>query len=172
MKITYYLASSLDGYIATAEGDVSWLDELGIPMEATNYETFYASVDGLVMGRNTYDFIHNYGEWPYGDKPSWICTHQKLPLLTGINYQSEVEPEAVVEEARRQGLQHLWLVGGGQLASTFIQKSLLRDVSITLMPVILGDGIKLFADSNATQSLRLKSAEPSAYGFVQLDYEV
>lgn len=172
MKITYYLATSLDGYIAKAGGDVSWLDELGIPIEETNYETFYASVDGLVMGRNTYDVIHNYGEWPYGDKPSWICTHRDVSLLKGMNFQTDVEPEAVVAAAEAKGLSHLWLVGGGRLAATFLEKSLLTHVSISLMPVSLGGGIKLFGDMEAPHQLKLLSAEPSPHGFVQLEYEV
>ena len=62
MKTTYYVASSLDGYIARESGDVSWLEDLGIPMEETGYEEFYATVDALVMGRKTYDMIVSFGQ--------------------------------------------------------------------------------------------------------------
>jgi len=74
MKITYYVASSLDGYIAKEDGDVSWLEQLNIPMEETGYDEFYSTVDAIVMGRNTYKMIVSFGQWPYGDKPGWVCT--------------------------------------------------------------------------------------------------
>ncbi len=70
MKITYYVATSLDGFIAKKGGDISWLDDMNIDMADAGYDDFFTSVDGLVMGRNTYDFIFNYGSWPYGDKPT------------------------------------------------------------------------------------------------------
>ena len=77
MKVTYYVASSLDGYIAKEDGDVSWLEELNISMEETGYDEFYATVDALVMGRNTYEMIISFGQWPYGAKPVWVCTSKK-----------------------------------------------------------------------------------------------
>ena len=70
MKSTYYVASSLDSYIAKEDGDVSWLDDLGISPEESGYEEFYSTVDALVMGRETYDKLHEFGSWPYGDKPT------------------------------------------------------------------------------------------------------
>ena len=65
MKITYYVATSLDGFIAKEDGDVSWLDDMNIDVKHTGLEDFFAGIDGLVMGRNTYDFVFDYGSWPY-----------------------------------------------------------------------------------------------------------
>ena len=72
MKITYYCAMSSDGYIARDDGDVSWLDEANIDESPSSYDEFFARVDGLAMGRGTYDFIFNYGSWPYGDVCTWF----------------------------------------------------------------------------------------------------
>ena len=126
MKITYYVATSSDGFIATENGDVSWLDDLNIDMTDTGYDDFFASIDGLVMGRNTYDFVFDYGSWPYEDKPSWVCTSNELEILEGANLRISKLPNDVIKEARAKDLKHLWLVGGGKLASAFLEKRLLN----------------------------------------------
>ena len=145
MKITYYVATSLDGFIAREDGDVSWLDDLKIDMTETGYVDFFTSIDGLVMGRNSYDFVFNYGSWPYGDKPTWVCTSSELETLEGANLKIAKTADDAVREAESKGLKHLWLVGGGKLASSFLENGLLTHLSISEMPVKLESGIPLFA---------------------------
>ena len=158
MKITYYAATSLDGFIAREDGDVSWLDDLNIDMADTGYDDFFASIDGLAMGRNTYDFVFNYGSWPYGDKPTWVCTSSELETLEGANLKIVKTADDVVKEARSKGLKHLWLVGGGKLASSFLEKGLLTHLSISEMPVKLESGIPLFAN-HKLENLSAKKTE-------------
>ena len=146
MKITYCAAASLDGFIARDDGDVSWLDEMNIDAKDCGLEEFFASVDGLVMGRKTYDFVFDYGSWPYEDKPTWVCTHRDVQLLQGANLRISRTIDDVVAEANSLNLQHLWLVGGGKLASSFLAKDLLTHVSLSEMPIKLERGIPLFAD--------------------------
>ncbi|MBV1870493.1 MAG: dihydrofolate reductase family protein [Gammaproteobacteria bacterium] len=146
MKITYYAATSSDGYIASEDGSVSWLDDISIDMDDTGYVDFFASIDGLVMGRNTYDFVFNYGAWPYEDKPTWVCTSREIEILEGASIKTVKIVDDVVKEAESMGLKHLWLVGGGKLASSFLEKGLLTHLSISEMPVKLESGIPLFAD--------------------------
>lgn len=148
MKITYYVAVSMDGFIAKEDGDVSWLDDMNIDMTETGYEDFFARVDCLVIGRNTYDFVFNYGSWPYGDKPTWVCTNRKLEILEGANIKIVQTVDDVVKGAMSKGLKHLWLVGGGKLASSFVDKGLLTHLSISEMPVKLESGMPLFAEYN------------------------
>lgn len=128
MKVTYYVASSIDGYIAKDDGDVSWLEELDIPPEENGYEAFYSTVDALVMGRKTYQIIDSFGTWPYGDKPAWVCSNSKVTSVKGANLQKDTSPEDVIQAAYKMGIAHLWLVGGGSLAASFIEKSLLTDI--------------------------------------------
>ena len=146
MEITYYVATSLDGFIAREDGDVSWLDNLNIDMTDAGYDDFFASIDGLVMGRNTYDFVFNYWSWPYEDKPTWVCTSTELESLEGANLKIAKTADEVVNEAELKGLKHLWLVGGGKLASSFLERSLITHLSISEMPVKLQSGIPLFSD--------------------------
>jgi dihydrofolate reductase len=169
MKITYYAAMSLDGYIAKEDGDVSWLDTLNIEPNESGYEEFLATVDGLVMGRNTYDFIHNYGTWPYEGKPAWVCTSRELEILEGADLSIVLTAEDVVKEAELKGVTHLWLVGGGKLASSFIESRLLTHLSISEMPIKLGKGIPFLAD-HRLENLPVESVETFLKkGFKQIE---
>lgn len=145
MKITYSVAASLDGFIAREDGDVSWLDEMAIDASETGLEEFFRGIDGLVMGRGTYDFVFNYGSWPYEDKPTWVCTRREIQLMAGANLIVVGEIDEVVSGAEERDLKHLWLVGGGHLAYAFLARGLITHVSIAEMPIRLGRGIPLFS---------------------------
>jgi len=172
MKVTYYVASSIDGFIAKEDGDVSWLEELGIVMEETGYDEFYATVDALVMGRKTYDMIVSFGEWPYGDKPVWICTSGNVVPMAGSNIQVGNTPEEVYQSANDMNIKHLWLVGGGSIASSFLEKKLLTNISLSLMPIILGKGIKLFGELATDVFLGKQHVESAKSGMLQIEYSI
>ncbi|MCA9170821.1 MAG: dihydrofolate reductase, partial [Planctomycetales bacterium] len=146
MKITYSAAASLDEFIARTDGDVSWLDDVKIDPNETGMENFFRSIDALVMGRKTYDFVFNYGSWPYEDKPTWVCTHTDVERLPGANLIAVGDIDDVIRQAEARGFKHLWLVGGGRLASSFVDSGLLTHLSISEIPIKLGDGIPLFSD--------------------------
>lgn len=172
MKITYYVASSLDGFIAKENGDVSWLDEFDISMEDTGYDEFYSTVDALVIGRKTYEIIVSFGQWPYGDKPVWVCSTNKITPIEGCNLQAGRTPEETCEAAHKMNIKHLWLVGGGNLTSSFLENNLLTSLYLTIMPIILGSGIKLFGDLTSpvkTVNERLKQHDS---GMIQLEYTI
>lgn len=169
MKVTYYVASSIDGYIAKEDGDVSWLEDLGIPVEETGYEDFFSTVDALVMGRKTYEMIYQFGVWTYGDKPTWVCTTSNLEPIQGCNLQNGSTPQDVYEAAKSQGIKHLWLVGGGSLATSFLEESLLTNISISQMPIKLGRGIKLFDNAKNMSKLERVSLQPHKLGFSQIE---
>ena len=169
MKITYYAAISTDGFIAREDGDVSWLDEMSIDMDDTGYVDFFSSVDGLVMGRATYDFVFDYGSWPYEDKPSWVCTSSHLKIMEGANLEIVKTAEDVIKSAKSKGLKHLWMVGGGKLASSFLVKGLLTHLSISEMPITLKTGIPLFANHNFENLSASKTEVLQKKGFKQID---
>lgn len=141
MKSTYYVASSLDGFIADESGGVGWLDEVKVDPGTSSYEQFYSTVDGLMMGRATYDFIFDYGSWPYGEKPAWIVTSRPVERLPGANLQASTELETACKDAQSLGIENLWVVGGGKLIASLIQRDLLTHIRVTIMPVVLGKGI-------------------------------
>jgi dihydrofolate reductase len=170
VKITYYVASSLDGFIAKEDNDVSWLEELGISMEDTGYEEFYSTVDALIMGRKTYEMIVTFGQWPYKDKPVWVCTSTSIKPTEGCNLQTGNTPESAIKAAKVIGINHLWCVGGGNLASSLIETKLLSNIYLSLMPTVLGSGIKLFGNLPTHSMLNRISQKAHESGMVQLEY--
>lgn len=172
MEITYYLASSIDGFIATNDGDVSWMDELGIAFESSGYDDFYSTIDGLIMGRKTYQFIQDYGSWPYEDKPAWVCSTTETEAMDGCNLQAESSPVEAVKAAEEAGLEHLWCVGGGVLASALLQHDLLDRLLITQLPIVLGSGIPMFATSQPSKKLKLEISKTYVEGYSQSIYRI
>lgn len=172
MKITYSAATSLDGFIARENGDVSWLDEMNIDASETGLEEFFSSIDGLVMGRNTYDFVFNYGSWPYEVKPTWVCTHSNLQPLDGANLIVVDDIDDVVSGAATRGIEHLWLVGGGRLASSFLEKGLITNVIIAEMPITLEVGIPLFADHKLEDIVSEERNVIEKIGFRQIEISI
>jgi len=172
MKTTYYVASSLDGYIAKADGDVSWLEELDISIDDTGYNEFYATVDALVMGRKIYEMIKGFGEWPYGEKPVWVGSSNKIEPMEGCNLQKGSAPAEAYKTAQKNNIKHLWLVGGGSLVSSFIENNLLTNMYLSLIPIALGSGIKLFG--NLSVPIKLKNISETVHesGMVQLEYTI
>lgn len=147
---------SQDGFIAKPDGDVTWLEQADVTPQEAGLDEFFTQIDGLIMGRKTYEFVFGYGSWPYGDKPSWICTSKPLQTLPGAKLNVTDSIEQAIHEITACGLQHVWLVGGGKLASSFLSRGLLTDISITEIPVSLRKGIPVFAD-HELQSIDGKS---------------
>jgi dihydrofolate reductase len=172
LEVVYYVAASLDGYIATDDGGVDWLAPFQSAREDHGAGDLYSSVDALLMGSHTYEFALKLGQWPSPDKPSWVFTRRHLPLLHPSITLTSQNPAELVELLRARGLRRAWLMGGGELATSFRSAGLLTHLVVSIFPVILGSGIPLFAPSAACQdSLRLVEAKPFASGIVQLSYE-
>jgi dihydrofolate reductase len=170
VEIVYYVATSLDGFIATLDGGIDWLPRHDPEGEDFGYRAFYESVDGLIMGRHTYDKIRRHAAWPYPRKPCWVFTHRPL----------EAEPPEVIETslplikllAEMEGykLKRIFLVGGGQLASQFQREGLIAEYNIGLVPVLLGTGMPLFAGPGEFERLKLLDTRSFATGEVLMRY--
>jgi len=171
VRSTYYLASSLDGFIADKSGGVNWLDEVDIDPADSTYEKFYSTVDGLMMGRSTYDFIFEYGCWPYGDKPAWVITTRPFESLSGCNLQGSTDMETAWNEAKLLGIENLWIVGGGKLVGSLLQKELLTHIQVTIMPVVLGKGIP-FVDSLPAPCFLTQERVVAGRGSCEIEYRV
>ena len=172
MRITYSAAVSRDGFIARLDGDVSWLEEMDIDPNDTGLAEFFASVDGLAMGRATYDFVFQYGSWPYEDKPTWVCTSKDIEALEGADVTAVSGVEEVVDAARSRGVKELWLVGGGKLASAFLDAGLINTLSLAEMPIELGEGIPLFANHKVEDLAVAERKEEQKKGFKQIDIQL
>ena len=168
--LVYYVAMSLDGFIADQSGGVSWLDEYQASGEDYGYREFYQNRDSLLMGSKTYAQILTFGEWPYPDKPTWVMTQQQwVTCQEGIILTPQT-PEGVLTEIHNHGFQKTWLVGGSTLARSFCQLGLVTEYILSIMPCLLGAGIPLLAAEASLKTLRLKDQKHFSSGVVQLRY--
>lgn len=174
-KITLYIASSLDGFIATEDGGVSWLEEYEDYYEngvtGGSYEEFFADVDCLIMGSHTYEQILTFGDWPYDEKPTTVTTHRELSLETE---QIELYAGDLTELARnlKDTYGDIWLVGGAKIAQEFFDLNLIDEIRLSIIPVLLGSGISLFSDSGTEHGLHLEDVTPYETGITELQYAV
>ena len=176
----YYAAMSLDGYIAEPEEKLDWLTEFEGPGYAgadggdvaASYPAFMEGVGALVMGSKTYEFI--LGEkWMYGDLPVWVMTSRDLPAIEGaggLRFASGPIADLHDEMMTAAGGKDLWVVGGGELASQYLDAGLLDIVRVTVVPLVLGDGLPLFA--GPVPPMKLLGVTPFDNGMVELTYEI
>lgn len=168
--VTYYAAASLDGYIATGDGGIDWLSSVHRDGEDYGYARFFASVDGLLMGRATFELARQFDPWPYGTKPCWVWTRRPVGNLPASVTPTDGTPASVLAQAAERGLSHLWLVGGGQLAGDFQARGLISRYVISLVPTVLGHGVPLFGGRDLCHELRLADVQRFPSGLAQLAY--
>ncbi len=176
MKISVYIATSLDGYIARENGDLDWLpgSDGQSDGEDYGYQPFMDSIDTLVMGRHTYEMVLSFGEWPYGEKRVIVLSSQEIEIpahLAGTVESSSSSPAKLVNELHKSGAQHLY-IDGGKTIQGFLNAGLIDEMIITSIPVLIGSGIPLFGALEQDQKLRHIETSSFANGFVQSKYEV
>ena len=172
LEVIYYVATSLDGYIATEDGSVDWLSRFHTAGENHGAGELEASVDALLLGSRTYEFALKLGHWPSPNKPTWVFTRRDLRILHPSITLTAQSPREVVELLTSRGLRRAWLMGGGKLAASFHADQLISRYIISVFPVLLGSGIPLFASHpSPPDALRLIDAKPFKSGIVQLSYE-
>ena len=174
-RVTLYIAASIDGFVADDEGGVGWLDEFGQDAENTDtvdaYEDFFASVDCLVVGATTYEQILTFGEWPYEDRPTYVFTHRDLPRATEAVSFVDGDIGSLATELRRE-YEHVWLVGGAQLARAFLADGQVDELRLSLVPVLLGSGVPLFRSGGEPHGLEHLETRTYDTGIVELRYEI
>jgi dihydrofolate reductase len=175
-RTQYYVAASLDGFIADADGRLEWLFQFdGAQGVAEHYQAFIAGVGALAMGAATYEFIlaHSREAWPYAGLPTWVFTHRELPGFPGADIRFTAEDVGVVHEqmVRAAGEKNLWLMGGGNLVAQFARRGLLDELLLGLMPVVLGSGIPLLP-ARLPGLLELKDLTRFGSGAIALRYEL
>lgn len=174
-KITLYIAASVDGYIATEDGGVSWLEQYQDETEtddgAGGYEDFFDSVECLVMGATTYEQVLGFGEWPYEQKPTYVITRRDLPLASSAVELFDGDLDSLARELKQQ-YEHIWLVGGAQIAQEFLRIDHVNTLQLSLIPVLLGNGIPLFADIDGPHDLRLIETTALSGGILELQYSI
>lgn len=170
-KLVLYIASSLDGYIATNEHNLDWL--FSIDGEGDNgYSKFYDTIDTILIGRITYDWIieHENGRFPYQGKECYVFSKTKKEDNEHVTFIDKSIVQFLQDLKNKNG-KNIWLVGGGELLSTFIKEKLVDEIIINIAPTLLGKGIPLFKNNDFQTSLTLKNINRFNQ-FVELSYEV
>ena len=170
MDIIYYVAASVDGFIATPDGGIEWLAPFETAGEDYGYAAFYDSIEAVLMGSRTYEQILGFDDFPYPDKPVLVFTKRKLNVpWPGIALTGE-HPRAATRELEHRGIQRAWLVGGGALAGSFREAGLISEYIISVIPAILGAGIPLFGSPGKMETLTLTGSHAYPNGVVQNRY--
>jgi len=171
VKASVFIGTSVDGFIARANGDLDFLPPGG--GEPHGYADFMDAVDALVIGRNTYETVLAFDTWPYGEKPVFVLSTNALAAAPAgaIVEQLSGEPAEIVSELEARGIRHIY-VDGGITIQRFLLAGLLQRLSITRVPVLIGEGIPLFGA--LPHDVRLEHIATRHYqsGLVQSEYVV
>lgn len=163
-----FIATSLDGFIARADGGIDWLPP-PVPGDDFGFGAFMATVDALVMGRKTYETALGFGDWPYVGTRVIVLGHGAPVSRHGEEHTAE-PPAALVARLGGQGVRRIYVDGGATIRS-FLAADLIDDVTLTLIPVVLGAGIPLFA-GGTEHRFALEDSRVHPSGMVQLRYRV
>jgi dihydrofolate reductase len=177
-KVQYHAAASLDAFIARPDGAIDWLQTYGAeadlgdgPMQDGSMDAFYDAVGALVMGSATYEWVLEHAkEWPY-DLPTWVVTSRELPQPPGTEVNFASGDAAPVREAALAAAsgKNVWLVGGGNLASSWADEGLIDEITVTVVPTFIGEGLPFFARA-VEGELRHVDTKTHGNGMVSLTY--
>lgn len=176
MKVSVYIATSIDGFIARSDGDVAWLHSIDNTDENEDYgyEKFMSSVDVLIMGRNTFEKVLTFGKWPYKNKRIVVISSRtvEIPInLAKFVEASSSEPFKLLANLERQGVKHVY-VDGGKTIQGFLYAGLVDELIITKIPRLIGSGIPLFGPLSGDIILDHLGTHSYRNGLVQSKYRV
>jgi dihydrofolate reductase len=169
-RCSVFIATSLDGFIARRDGGIDWLSIVEAPGEDYGYAKFFADVGALILGRGTYDTVRTFPAWPYGDMPCVVFTHRPPPEPRARERFYAGAPGPLLVELHEAGVRRVYVDGGGLIRS-FLRENLIDDLTLSIIPILLGDGIPLFGAEIPERRLRLAGSQTFASGLVQLRYE-
>jgi dihydrofolate reductase len=177
-KIIVYIATSADGYIARPDGDVEWLNRRPRNVDY-GMRAFYRTIDTILWGRNTYDWALNYykkrgqTQGLFDTKLANYVFSRKPPRRAAPGVEFVSEPvEVFARRLRALSGKHIWMMGGGGLIASFLDKGEIDEFDIHVIPVFIGEGIPLVAPRHRDLPLRLRSSRKYPDGVVRLRYEV
>jgi dihydrofolate reductase len=172
MKVSVFVGTSVDGFIARPDGALDFLDAGG--GEPHGYDEFIATVDAIVIGRKTYETVLGFEAWPYGRKRVVVLSGQPLDLSVvkdGVVEQMGGSSAEIVAKLAATGARHLY-VDGGITIQGFLRAGLVTRLVVTRVPVLIGEGIPLFGSLPHDVRLRHVATRHYPSGLVQSEYEV
>ncbi len=169
-RASVFMGMSLDGFIAGPGGSLAFLEPFEKSGEDYGFTAFFETVDGLVIGRNTYETVLGFGAWPYGKKRVVVLTHRPADPRHGEELTAE-EPATLLERLGREGLRHVY-VDGGAVARAFLAAGLVDELTLSVVPVLVGGGVRLFGADLPGRALSLVESRSWPSGMVQVRYRV
>ena len=169
-----FIATSLDGFIARLDGGLDWLETANTAGEDHGYQGFMDGIDGIVMGRATFDVASRFDPWPY-DKPLLVLSRKLDPADIPSHLADRITIVRSVSDALAEGQRRGWdrvHVDGGATIRAFLDVDAIRDMVITRIPVLLGTGLPLFGPLSEDLPLRHVETRSFPSGLVQSRYEV
>lgn len=173
-RIILYIATSIDGYIATPDGGIEWLNEIPNPTnEDHGYKELLATIDTVLMGGKTYHEIIGFGiPWPYKDIKSYVVSRRDSNVTPNENVHFITEDVITkVWELKSEVGKDIWLVGGGELTAMLLNANLIDEMQICTVPTILGDGIPLFPNKAKESKWKLVSGKSFDTGLLLSTYQ-
>jgi dihydrofolate reductase len=167
-RLSVFIASSIDGYIATKDDKLDWLMSAGLPGEDYGFNEFMSTVDAVAMGRGTYDFIAEFEELPYGDCPIFVFTNRPPADRDGFTFW-QASPREAVAHWESLGLSRVY-VDGGVLISSFLAEGLIDDMLLTTVPLLLGEGRPLFLPISRSTPMTLTGSTSWPSGMINRTY--
>jgi dihydrofolate reductase len=173
-KVSVFIGTSLDGFIARANGDLDWMQGSdGQGGGDYGYSSFVARIDAIVMGRKTFEKVLTFGTWPY-QKQVIVLTHRHLEIPAEMRKKVETmtgSPREIVDSLAKRGLLRLY-VDGGLTIQEFLNADLVHELILSRLPVLIGTGIPLFGPLQSDMRLKLVEMRAFPGGMVQTAYEV
>ena len=167
--VSVFLGISIDGCIAGENGDLSWLAELAPDSpEATGYAALMAQVDTLLIGRSTYDAVLGFEPWPYAGKRVVVLSHRDFTPRHG-EQRREGSVREVLAALAAEGCRHVYLDGGAVIRAG-LREGVIDSLTLSVLPVVLGKGVRLFEDGLPRSDWRLEGTRQLSSGVVQLRY--
>lgn len=176
--ITIHMVSSLDGFVADKQNQMSWFEtespyEKGAEMPEA--EAFLKQIDAYIMGAKTYRLAQAlsaaYG-WPYGDKPVYVLTHQSLEKVNEHIHFCSGNLHDFLNQHIHPNHQNVWVAGGPELCHAFLEQNLVNHLRISILPIMLGNGLPFFKTSHQITKWILKESIAYKNGMVELQYEL
>ena len=170
-RCSVFIAVSLDGFIARPDGRIDWLSIVERHDEDYGYKAFFDSVDALVIGRKTYETALGFENWPYATKRCVVLTREaRVPSRHGEVFTSEA-PDKIVASLTREGAKRIY-VDGGAVIRTFLTAGLLTDLTVSVVPILLGEGTPLFGHTGPDIRLELVGSRAFESGLLQVAYNL
>ena len=172
-KIIVHIATSADGYIARPNGDIEWLTNRPAPKGFYGLPAFERTIDTKILGRKTFDFAVGMGGGFGGKTQHFVFSRRPPPssLPSGVQFVTESIP-AFANRLRQSEGKNIWMMGGGELIASFLDAGAIDEMVVSIVPMLIGDGIPLIARRHREVPLSLRSVTPFPDGVVQVHYDV